>query len=136
MDKATLINYGAGFVLALAVLRILARVLTKSSADIVVELRELRGDIKVSAAAQNLAITTNTDRVSRIEGKIEGLVMALAPKLSDNDPDEITETHAIPEPHIEPESTPIEVPPSVHRKRAARPHTPVPIGAYHLKKQR
>ncbi len=139
--KILVINGGVGLVLALALIKVIGSVFEKVGANMVQAITELRNDVRTASAAQNLAITANTDRVSRIEGRVLGLVSALAPQL--DDPDEVTGSTAIPESMSEHEATPVEVPPSVHRKRAAFLRTTpatglTALGQYHvnLKKQR
>lgn len=87
-------NGGVGLILALALIKAFGKILGRFLDSIVKavsdtgkaqvdELRELRNDIKVSTATQALGMTNLTDRVSRVEGKIEGIAFAVNPRMTD-----------------------------------------------------
>lgn len=98
------------------------------------EIVALRSDIRDAANQTAIAVGALTERVSRIEGKIEGIALSRAPEMSDQH--ETTGVHHnYPPSEFDPdEQTPVEIP-HVKPRRTTTPATgnprlPTSPGAY------
>jgi hypothetical protein len=101
------VNGATLLVVVVILIRVLAKVFervgngfTQSVTSLKDEVRELRNDIRVTGHENAVAMGHLTERVSRIEGKIEGIALSRAPEMSDTH--EVTGvTQRVPEPNGE-----------------------------------
>lgn len=130
-DIIQLVSNGAmGLVLALVLIKVFGKILMRFFDNLVEqmrdqgkeqvdELRELRSTVQESGERNVDAIMSMTDRVSRIEGKIEGIAMHQAPEMADRT--DRTPVHGVPYNEREwserSEPTPTETPESIRRAR-------------------
>jgi hypothetical protein len=139
-----IVNGATLLIVVVILIRVLARVIDRVSGEFAMSLRTgmdalknevvlLRQDIRTAGHENAVAVGMLTERVSRIEGKIEGIVMARAPELTDSD-DELTPV-GVPVPtdnvYIDPDLVPT---PPAKRAKTAPPTRTTPAGAYHVVK--
>lgn len=100
-----IVNGSTLLVVVMFLIKVIARVFERTSMDFAASLNgikdeivRLRTDLRDVGTQTAVAVGQLTERVSRIEGKIEGIAMARAPEFSDLNDDEKTPVGGIPRP--------------------------------------
>ena len=137
-----IVNGATLLIVVVLLIRVMARVLERGAHELatsVADLRQevvlLRQDIRDVGEKTAAGMSHLTERVSRIEGKIEGIALSRAPEMADNDDDERTPV-GVPIPtkdnvYVDPELVP--TPPGKRGKTGPVARV-TPAGAYSVVK--